>query len=102
MNEIRIIIAESSDIMLNGITAMLNGRSEISVSAKANGYDALFQLLEKNPTEIVLLGPIFSEKYSPELKERIKAVFPAIKVVEMNLKDEQTSVIEKIKKAANH
>ncbi|MEE4177010.1 MAG: hypothetical protein V2I46_05820 [Bacteroides sp.] len=100
MKEISIIIAESSDIMLNGISAMLNGRPEIAVSGKANGFNALYQLLETKTTEIVLLGPIFSQKYPAELKEEMKKTFPDIKLVEMDLKDEQDSVIEKIKKVA--
>lgn len=100
MKEISIIIAESSDIMLNGITAMLNGRPEINVSGKANGFSALNRLLETSPTEIVLLGPIFSEKCPSELKNQIKETHPSIKLVEIDLKDEQDSIIEKIKKAA--
>lgn len=100
MKEISIIIAESSDIMLNGITAMLNGRPEIMVTGKANGYNALYQLLETSATEVVLLGPIFNEKYPSELKEEMKKKFPDIKLVEMSLQDEQNSVIDKIKRAA--
>ena len=100
MKEISIIIAESSDIMLNGITAMLNGRPEIIVSGKANGYNALQKLLEASSSSIVLLGPIFSQKHLPEAKKKIEDSFPSIRIVEMDLKDEQNSVIEKIKKAA--
>ena len=84
MKEISIIIAESSDIMLNGISALLDGRPEIFVSGKANGFNALFQLLEKQSPEVVLLGPIFSEKYPPELKEDIKRSFPSVRLVEMD------------------
>ncbi|MBW6497808.1 MAG: hypothetical protein K0B09_05440 [Bacteroidales bacterium] len=101
MKEIRIIIAESSDIMLNGITAMLNGRPEIKVTGKATGYVTLSKLLENNPGDIVLLGPILTEKYPHELTAEIKTDFPTTRIVEVDLKDHQDSIIEKIKLAAS-
>lgn len=101
MKEIRIIIAESSDIMLNGITAMLNGRPEIKVTGKANGYSTLSKLLENNPGDIVLLGPILTEKYPHELSEEIKSDFPTARIVEIDLKDQQDSIIDKIILAAS-
>jgi len=101
MKEINIIIAESSDIMLNGITAMLNGRPEIRITGKAAGYNALSDLLGRNPCDIVLLGPILSEKYPHELRNELKEDFPCARVVEVELKDEQDSIIEKIKLAAS-
>lgn len=96
MKEIRIIIAETSDIMLNGITAMLNGRPEINVTGKASSYGTLSKLLEKNPGDIVLLGPILTEKYPNELKEELKSDFPSARIVEIELKDEPDSIIDKI------
>jgi DNA-binding NarL/FixJ family response regulator len=96
MKEIRIIIAESSDIMLNGITAMLDGRPEITVTGKAYSYGTLSKLLENNPDDIVLLGPILTEKYPHELKEELKGDFPTARIVEIELKDEPASIIDKI------
>jgi len=101
MKEIKIIIAESSDIMLNGITAMLNGRPEVKVTGKATGYSTLSKLLENNPGDIVLLGPILTGKYPHELSEEIKSDFPNARVIEIDLKDEQDSIIDKIKLAAS-
>jgi DNA-binding NarL/FixJ family response regulator len=100
MKEIRIIIVESSDIMLNGITAMLNGRPEIKVTGKAYSYGTLSKLLEKNPGDIVLLGPILTEKYPHELKEELISDFPSARIVEIELKDEPDSIIDKIILAA--
>ena len=100
MKGIDIIIAESSDIMLNGITALLNGRPEINITRKVSGLGSLSELLISSPEEIVLIGPILSEKYPREIRDGIRADFPSVKVVEIDLKDEQNSIIQKIIRAS--
>jgi hypothetical protein len=55
--------------------------------------------LQDNPIDVVLLGPILTGKYPHELSKELKIDFPSAHIVEIELKDEPDSIIDKIKKA---
>lgn len=96
MKKINIIIVESSDIMADGLAALINGRHEVNVIGKATSHNALTKLLETTPCEIVLLGPILSEKYPNDIRQELKGDFPCARFVEVEFKDEQETIIRKI------
>lgn len=83
--------------MADGLAALLNGNQDIKVTGKATSHNALSQLLTTTPCDIVLLGPILSEKYPNDLRKELKEDFPLTRFVEISLTDEQQEIIGKIK-----
>ena len=100
MSDHRIIIAESSDIMLNGIEELLLNGQNIQIVGKALRYNHLCYLIEQKRHDFVVLGPMITEKFSHQLMGYLVNRFPDIKVVQINLDDDKDIILRKIQKIA--
>ena len=96
----RIIIAESSDIMLNGIIELLQSKPHIEITGKALRYNHLCALVETTPHDLVILGPMITEKFSYQLMGYLVNRFPDIKIVQINLDDDEDIIFKKIQRVA--
>lgn len=99
MNKINIIIVESSDIMANGIAALFNKHPGITVAGKATSHSALSTLLKSTSCDVVLLGPIISEKFLHDLPNELKNDFPLARFVEVSLSEDLPEITDRIKRA---
>lgn len=100
MSDAKIIIAESSDIMLNGIADILNENPFIEIVGKALRYNHLCALIEQTPHDMVVLGPMITEKFSHQLMGYLVNRFPEIKIVQINLDDDKQIIYSKIQRVA--
>ncbi len=98
MVEIRIIIAESSDIMLNGITEILKQSPSLQIVGKALRYNHLCTLVEQLNHDLVVLGPMITDKFSHQLMGYLLNRFPDIKIVQINLEDDIEIILQKIQR----
>ncbi len=98
MVEIRIIIAESSDIMLNGITEILKKSPSLQIVGKALRYNHLCTLVEQMDHDLVVLGPMITDKFSHQLMGYLLNRFPDIKIVQINLDDDIEIILQKIQR----
>jgi DNA-binding NarL/FixJ family response regulator len=96
MSETRIILAESSDIMLNGITDILKECSGIQIVGKALRYNHLCVLIEQLDHDMVVLGPMITDRFSHQLMGYLLNRFPNIKIVQINLDDDSDIILQKI------
>lgn len=96
----RVIIAESSDIMLNGIIELLQSKPHIEIVGKALRYNHLCSQVESVPHDLVVLGPMITEKFSHQLMGYLVNRFPDIKIVQINLDDDEDIIFNKIQKVA--
>lgn len=97
MDRIRIILAESSDIMLHGLYHSLLSDPAIEVCAKARRYNVLCRLISEMHPQLVVLGPMIRQLYSPRMKHSLQIKFPGIPVVEISLDDQQAMLPGKIR-----
>jgi DNA-binding NarL/FixJ family response regulator len=98
MAETRIIIAESSDIMLNGITEILKGSTYLKIVGKALRYNHLCSLVEQTDHDLVVLGPMITDRFSHQLMGYLLNRFPDIKIVQINLDDDIEIILQKIQR----
>jgi len=98
MVDTRIIIAESSDIMLNGITEILKDSSGLQIVGKALRYNHLCNLIESTEHDLVVLGPMITDRFSHQLMGYLLNRFPDIKVVQINLDDDAEIILRKIQR----
>lgn len=98
MSDAKIIIAESSDIMLNGIADILHENPFIEIVGKALRYNHLCALIEQTPHDMVVLGPMITEKFSHQLMGYLVNRFPEIKIVQINLDDDKQIIYSKIQR----
>jgi DNA-binding NarL/FixJ family response regulator len=98
MAETRIIIAESSDIMLNGITEILKESTYLKIVGKALRYNHLCSLVEQIEHDLVVLGPMITDRFSHQLMGYLLNRFPDIKIVQINLDDDIEIILQKIQR----
>ncbi len=98
MIDTRIIIAESSDIMLDGITAILKEDSNLQIVGGAIKYNHLCSLIEQTPHDLVVLGPMITDKFSHQLMGYLLNRFPEIKIAQINLDDDKNIILKKIRR----
>lgn len=100
MVDTRIIIAESSDIMLNGITEILKECPNLQIVGKALRYNHLCNLVEQTEHDLVVLGPMITDRFSHQLMGYLINRFPDIKIVQINLDDDIRIILQKIQRVA--
>ena len=98
MDQTRLIIAESSDIMLNGICELIQGESHLLIAGRALRYNHLCNLIEQVSHDLVLLGPMITDRFSHQLMGYLLNRFPDIKIVQINLDDDVNKILQKIQK----
>ena len=97
MNKTRIILAESSDIMLNGLSTLIMDDPSIEIVGKATRYNVLCKMVAELRHDMVLVGPMINERYSNDLMSSLREKFPAIKIVEISIEDHNQGIREKIR-----
>ncbi|MFP4289011.1 MAG: hypothetical protein ACLFQS_07115 [Bacteroidales bacterium] len=98
MTDTRIILAESSDIMIDGITEIIKENPFVQIVGKAIKYNHLCALVEQVPHDLVVLGPMITEKFSHQLMGYLVNRFPEIKIAQINLDDDKDIIFNKIQK----
>jgi len=94
----RIIIAESSDIMLNGIIEIMKGSPSVQIVGKAIKYNHLCSLIEQVSHDMVVLGPMITDRFSHQLMGYLLNRFPGIKIVQISLDDDIEIMLQKIQR----
>lgn len=98
MYDNKIIIAESSDIMLNGIEELLKDSPGLQIVGKALRYNHLCSLIEQTSHDLVVLGPMITDRFSHQIMGYLLNRFPYIKIVQINLDDDREIILNKIQR----
>ncbi|HSV88150.1 MAG TPA: hypothetical protein VLH61_05865 [Bacteroidales bacterium] len=96
MKETSILIAESSDILLDGIAAMLDKYPGIKVAGKVSCYDSLMNLMDSHSNHTILLGPILRSTKGLDPIEILKKNYPETRIVEIDLTDVPETIYKKL------
>lgn len=99
MSKIRILLAESSDIMLNGLHQTLLTNAGIEICGKATRYNTLCRMIEEIMHDMVLVGPLICKRYPQDMKTSLMVKYPGIKLVEIEIEENQEGLLEKIHEA---
>jgi hypothetical protein len=101
MNKIEIILAESSDILLNGLQHTLLCNPCVEVKGKATRFNTLCREIENVEHDVVVLGPIITQRYPQDLINSLLVKYPGIKIVEIEIEDHQARLMDKIIEAVS-
>lgn len=92
---IKILLAEDHNIVRNGIRKLLEDDENISVTAEAvNGNQVLEHIGNKVAVDIILADINMPEIDGISLTNKIKALYPGIKVVILSMHDHKKYVIQ--------
>ncbi|MFO8067423.1 MAG: hypothetical protein R6U11_07565 [Bacteroidales bacterium] len=101
MSEVKLIVADSSDIMLNGILSYLSACPDIIICGKATTYKSLCEEVEKKNHDVILLGPMMIDRYNDFINSSFQRKFPKKTIIQIGLSDEPADIIKKIRNHTN-
>lgn len=93
---IRLIIVDDHDLFRLGLKAMLSGESDMRVAGEASSGSALLHLLEKTEADVVLLDIIMPGMNGIETARRLRAKYPAMRILVLSSENTQEVVTDLI------
>jgi DNA-binding NarL/FixJ family response regulator len=96
LRRIRIIVVEDNRLLREGLTAMLNEQSDMTVVATLNSGDALIRRSRLN-ADVILLDLVLKSHISLQLVEILKAKRPDAKIIVMDLAPVQPVLVEYVR-----
>ncbi len=98
---IKIIIADDHEIVLDGLTSIINNNNDIEIVGKALNGIQVIELLKSNPVDAVVLDIEMPEMDGVETARIIKETYPEIKILILTMYNE-IGFIRKILEAGAH
>lgn len=97
---IRILIADDHTMFVEGIESILDGLDHIQVAGKCHTGPAVFDLLETEEVDVLLLDINLPGMNGIEVCQRISKEYPDIKVLALSMHNEESFVTEILKYGA--
>lgn len=100
MAKIRILLIEDNRIIREGITAMVNRHTDVTIVAVSDGTDDALAKARAVKPGIVLIDFGLGSQNSLAIVESVKKGFPDIKVIGMGLAPTQSDILEFVQAGA--
>src|SRR5690606_10987432 len=95
---IRVLIVDDHQLLVEGLKSLLEDEEDIAFVAGANSMTETLNFLQNNEIDVILMDINMPDASGIETTEKVKAVFPDIKVVAL-IMHEDIAVITKMIKA---
>jgi len=100
MNEIRIVIVDDHDIIIDGLKSMLNGHPGYSVVDTAkNGQEAV-ELCEKIEPDVIIMDISMPVLNGIEATKKIISIIPSVKILALTQHDSNEYILQMFKAGA--
>lgn len=100
MNEIKIIIADDHDIIIDGLTSMLISNPGFKVIATAKNGQEAYELCEKLVPDIVIMDISMPILNGIEATRKILSVMPSVKILALTQHDSNEYILQMFKAGA--
>ncbi len=101
MPKIRILLIEDNRILRDGITALIDGQKDFSVTAVSDGGEVVAAGARKVKPHVVLLDLGLGNQDSLKIVEDLKKDFPGTKIIGMGLAPAQSDIMECVQAGAD-
>jgi two-component system, NarL family, invasion response regulator UvrY len=98
---IKILIADDHPIIRQGLKLMISDEDEMRVEGEAENGKQVFELLEKNEYDILVLDLCLPDMNGMEILSRTKKIFPKLPVLILSALPEEPYAINLIKSGAS-
>ncbi len=96
MKRTKIVIIEDNRLLREGLAVMLKEQPDITVASALSNGDALLRTKKLKP-DIILLDFVLKSRTSLRLVHSIKSIFPAARIIVMDLAPIQPTLIEYVR-----
>jgi two-component system nitrate/nitrite response regulator NarL len=97
---IKIGIVDDHQIVIDGLTALLNNQLDIKIVCTATNGKAMLNQLSENPIDVLLTDVMMPEMNGLELAEFVSIIYPNIKIIALSMNGEGVIVDQLINKAS--
>lgn len=95
---IKVLIVDDHQLMIEGLKSLMEDEEDIAFVVGANSLSETLSFLEKNVVDVILMDINMPDCSGIELTEKIKKLYPAIKIIALTMHDD-ISVITRMMKA---
>jgi len=99
LTEIRVAIVDDHQIVIDGITALLNKHHNIIITVTSTSPIEMLKLLQTNTVDILLTDVTMPELNGYELAKKVRHKFPDIKILVLSMSGEGNIISEMINDA---
>lgn len=97
---ISIGIVDDHQIVIDGLSALLNNQQDISIVCTANNGKEMLDLLAENKIDVLLTDVMMPEMNGLELAELVSIMYPTTKIIALSMNGEGTIIDQLINKAS--
>ncbi len=83
--KIKLALVDDHQIVIDGITALLQEDDALQIVATANSGSSMLQLLHKNEVDILLTDVVMEGLGGQQLAKEVRKLFPAIKIIALSM-----------------
>ncbi len=95
---IKVLIVDDHQLMIEGLKSLMEDEDDIDFVVGANSMTETLSFLEKNVVDVILMDINMPDCSGIELTEKIKKLYPTIKIIALTMHDD-ISVITRMMKA---
>lgn len=97
---IKIGIVDDHQIVIDGLTALLNNQLDIKIVCTATNGKTMLNQLSDNPIDVLLTDVMMPEMNGLELAELVSILYPNIKIIALSMNGEGVIIDQLINKAS--
>ncbi|HWB25527.1 MAG TPA: response regulator transcription factor [Chitinophagaceae bacterium] len=99
MEKIKLAIVDDHQIVIDGITSLLQGYDAFSIIVCTTSASEMLGLLQKNPVDILLTDIMMPEMNGQQLAAKVRERYPSIKILALSMSGQGDIVNEMINNA---
>ena len=90
---IKIIICDDHPLITEGLKSFIENRDEMQIVATATSAAELWQVLEENETDVLILDISLPDGNGVDICAKVKKMYPHIKVIALSNHDERSFIV---------
>ena len=98
---IRVCITDDHQLVLEGLALLLHGHDDINIASRCQNVTALFEFLETETTDVILLDINLPDMNGIEACKIIKKKYPDVKVIGLSMVAENSLIRLMLKNGAD-
>jgi DNA-binding NarL/FixJ family response regulator len=101
MKHVRLIIADSYPVFREGLSRLLEEQGQFEVVAQADDAATLWQLVKKDPPDVVILDLNISDSRGSDIIKELKTNYPKIGIIALAMSEEDQLIFDSLKAGVN-